>query len=386
MDSSSQPAAVLTRSTRRFWQRQHPPSPWWPWGILLPIGMLLLWLYGATRTANHMEDEIEYEVSKNLSSNGYSSSQYEMSGQEVALSADAQGPNGVSRARAVARATQCDTWMGRLICPTAVAISASAVAVAAAPAAAAPMVVSRAHDFDFQAENGTLTLTGEVPNEEQHQQLLAAANSRFADVRDEMTISGDTAKQEWPSAATRAMQVLPQLQQGRAQWRAGAFKVSGVVLSEKEADARQTFNSEPNAPSLRTIDLALAEPANTCDEAFASALATNTINFATSSAQIDNSSNVLLDELAELANSCPGRLMIEGHTDNTGQAAYNQQLSQSRADAVQQALTDLGVDLGRMSARGFGSDQPIADNSTPDGRAKNRRIVIQTDAALTNDR
>jgi OOP family OmpA-OmpF porin len=65
---------------------------------------------------------------------------------------------------------------------------------------------------------------------------------------------------------------------------------------------------------------------------------------------------------------------IQGYTDNTGNKATNQKLSQARADAVRTWLIDKGIAADRLTAKGFGSDNPIAPNSTKEGRAQNRRI------------
>ncbi|MFP5478443.1 MAG: OmpA family protein [Alphaproteobacteria bacterium] len=70
------------------------------------------------------------------------------------------------------------------------------------------------------------------------------------------------------------------------------------------------------------------------------------------------------------------RIEVIGHTDNTGSAAYNQDLSQRRAVAVATVLRENGVPGGRIAAYGRGEDQPIASNLTPEGRAKNRRVEI----------
>lgn len=67
---------------------------------------------------------------------------------------------------------------------------------------------------------------------------------------------------------------------------------------------------------------------------------------------------------------------VIGHTDNSGSAAYNQDLSQRRAVSVANVLRESGVPNGRISAYGRGEDQPIASNLTPAGRAQNRRVEI----------
>lgn len=70
------------------------------------------------------------------------------------------------------------------------------------------------------------------------------------------------------------------------------------------------------------------------------------------------------------------QIQIVGHTDNTGSASYNQDLSQRRAVSVANVLRESGVPNARISAFGRGEDQPIASNLTPEGRAKNRRVEI----------
>lgn len=70
------------------------------------------------------------------------------------------------------------------------------------------------------------------------------------------------------------------------------------------------------------------------------------------------------------------RIEVIGHTDNTGSAAYNYDLSQRRANAVASVLGQNGVPQGRITTIGRGFDVPVASNNTPDGRAQNRRVEI----------
>jgi outer membrane protein OmpA-like peptidoglycan-associated protein len=70
------------------------------------------------------------------------------------------------------------------------------------------------------------------------------------------------------------------------------------------------------------------------------------------------------------------RLVIEGHTDSTGSATLNQTLSENRAGAVRDYLVTQGLDAGSLSAQGLGMDNPVGDNSTAEGRQKNRRVEI----------
>ena len=71
------------------------------------------------------------------------------------------------------------------------------------------------------------------------------------------------------------------------------------------------------------------------------------------------------------------RLSVEGHSDNMGKPASNLSLSQKRAEAVKNYLAQNGIDANRLEAKGFGQEKPVADNSTPEGRAANRRVELK---------
>ncbi len=99
------------------------------------------------------------------------------------------------------------------------------------------------------------------------------------------------------------------------------------------------------------------------------------LNFETGKSVIAASSFVSLDALYELMVKKPSfKVLIEGHTDNAGKVESNKKLSQARADAVKKYLEDKGIDGTRITAKGFGSSKPVADNKTPEGKAKNRRV------------
>jgi outer membrane protein OmpA-like peptidoglycan-associated protein len=82
-------------------------------------------------------------------------------------------------------------------------------------------------------------------------------------------------------------------------------------------------------------------------------------------------------EKAQAELSRADKIRITGYTDNSGAADYNTKLSMQRAEAVRDYLISIGADPNKMEASGAGEDQPIADNSTKEGRAKNRRVEIE---------
>jgi OOP family OmpA-OmpF porin len=101
------------------------------------------------------------------------------------------------------------------------------------------------------------------------------------------------------------------------------------------------------------------------------------ITFDTGKATILSGSEPVLGEIGKLMQNSPDlNLRVEGHTDNQGSAAANQALSEKRAQAVVSWLTAHGVAASRLTAQGFGQTKPVADNSTAEGRAKNRRVEL----------
>jgi outer membrane protein OmpA-like peptidoglycan-associated protein len=99
------------------------------------------------------------------------------------------------------------------------------------------------------------------------------------------------------------------------------------------------------------------------------------VNFETAKTTLLLESKTILDQVAVSLLANPEvEVAIHGHTDNIGGARYNMQLSIGRAESVKNYLSSKGIDPKRITTRGYGFTKPIADNATPDGRAKNRRI------------
>jgi outer membrane protein OmpA-like peptidoglycan-associated protein len=136
------------------------------------------------------------------------------------------------------------------------------------------------------------------------------------------------------------------------------------VESRKEVTARIVLNKRPTVPNVvvagREVKLK------------------KEVHFQHDSTDILPDSLGLLEELADLFKNKPEiRLAeVQGHTDNTGAAVYNQRLSQGRAQAVVDTLVRLGVSPDRLVAKGYGADKPLVPNSTDANRAKNRRVQV----------
>jgi len=155
-------------------------------------------------------------------------------------------------------------------------------------------------------------------------------------------------------------------QAGKEYWidiSTGAFPLHGYVVVLERAGMQQ---------SVGLLDAAAMKQAIDKDGRVALY-----INFDTDKATLRPDAQPVLEEVRKLLEGDPAlKLSIEGHTDNTGTAARNRELSAARARSVLGALVGLGIDPGRLGSQGFGQDKPIADNGSEDGRAKNRRVEL----------
>jgi outer membrane protein OmpA-like peptidoglycan-associated protein len=101
------------------------------------------------------------------------------------------------------------------------------------------------------------------------------------------------------------------------------------------------------------------------------------VMFATNQATLAPGAMLAIDKPGDILKQNPNeKVYIEGHTDNTGSAQYNQQLSTARANAVREALIQQGVSPDRITAQGLGESFPVATNETQAGRQMNRRVDI----------
>lgn len=101
------------------------------------------------------------------------------------------------------------------------------------------------------------------------------------------------------------------------------------------------------------------------------------VYFATEKYNINDKSEATLNKLAGILKEYPdSNILVEGHTDNTGSESYNLTLSKNRAQAVTNYLIDKGIDGSRFDTKWYGEAQPKYDNSTAEGRSKNRRVEL----------
>jgi outer membrane protein OmpA-like peptidoglycan-associated protein len=188
---------------------------------------------------------------------------------------------------------------------------------------------------------------------------LADADGATAHYQRELASTKDRASSEQAHAAQRTAAELEQAKQQLA----------------AEAAARQ-------AAEQRTKDaldrLAAANSANVKQEERGTVITlSGNVLFASGKSDLLPGAQSSLNQVADaLKDQSDKNILVEGHTDSTGSAALNTQLSQARAQSVATYLISRGLPREQVTPQGFGPSRPVADNATPEGRANNRRVEI----------
>jgi OOP family OmpA-OmpF porin len=138
--------------------------------------------------------------------------------------------------------------------------------------------------------------------------------------------------------------------------------------------ARNTGTAAP-APASVALESTGNFDSEACKGRFEILSRTGNIYFASGSARLEDKSAPLLDSLADIVARCPGMVVeVGGHTDSVGSDALNMTLSEARAASVISYLVGTGLTRDALVSKGYGETTPIADNTTQEGRWKNRRI------------
>jgi outer membrane protein OmpA-like peptidoglycan-associated protein len=150
-----------------------------------------------------------------------------------------------------------------------------------------------------------------------------------------------------------------------------------LVLSMETLEEQSAVLEREKADLSIRLQGALSQVADTKESARGMIVSLPDILFDTNEASLRNEAKVVIAKLAGILLILPElNLRVEGHTDSTGSSDYNQGLSERRAGSVRDFLAQQGIDWQRMIAVGYGLTRPVADNSTREGRAKNRRVEI----------
>lgn len=232
-----------------------------------------------------------------------------------------------------------------------------------------------------------LTLTGVLPTEAAKTSFLNAVKGVFGpsvNVIDNLTVRDGVSI---PDLSGLGAALKPDVDIPDFAWKVegDTITLTGTAPSEdvKAAAEAAAKTAWPDAKIDNQIIVAGATPAapapNRCADVQADIndLLKTPINFATDGFAVADSSQGQLTQIAQKIKDCPdARVAVKGFTDNTGNDAINQPLSENRAKAVADFLVSQGIAAGNVTSQGFGSANPVASNDTPEGKAQNRRVEI----------
>lgn len=228
----------------------------------------------------------------------------------------------------------------------------------------------------------TVKLTGYVPDNNVHAMVAAAAAHKFFNekVVDELKASIG-APSGFGTVVVAALGALSRLSTGTLVISDREVRLSGDALYEgAAAEIRTSLGRDfpknwQYKPEITVKPAAGPVDATICQQLFSELLTKGRILFEPKRATLDPDSAGLLDHLIEIALRCPNaNIEIAGHTDADGEDAFNQALSEKRAQTVMDYLVRAGLPPSRFTAVGYGSTQPVAGNDTDEGKALNRRI------------
>ncbi|WP_045391506.1 OmpA family protein [Falsirhodobacter sp. alg1] len=239
---------------------------------------------------------------------------------------------------------------------------------------------------------GEARIDGRVRDALGQDAITSFARAQFgADSVTGSPIVDDSVPTGWTTRVLTGLRGLSQLEQGKLEVTAETISIEGRTGSRAaETEIAQMMTAELGADAAVDLNVTYDEdldpyaalPApEVCTARINKAMETQKINFAPGSAEIDGSARATLDELTDTLLDCSNlSFEIQGYTDSQGSEGGNQALSQARAEAVMVTLQGRRVPAARLTAVGYGEADPIADNSTEEGREANRRIEFK----LTN--
>ncbi|KCZ95062.1 OmpA family protein [Hyphomonas hirschiana VP5] len=382
LDSSQSDQQKMV-SVRRFRRADGAVMPFLPYGLIPVAGLAALLLFGWFVLAfTTIQGSARAASERALAEAGESWARVRASGQWITIEGTPPTPEAGERALAVVKTAATSTWLGKARPVTRVRAGFATTAPAQANSIKASTTSPPDPEFLFRLTAGTLSLNGNIPTQSLKTDLEDLAESRkspdhLIDVINALNVTGGALPNGFEAVAQRGIDTLSECVSGTASFSDLTFNLRCQADDTKVESIRASANAGLPLGVFGTIEILPIQAVASCEEELSRLLEAARIEFAPGSVILNVASGPVLDLAARAASDCPGTLRVEGHTDDTGNPGYNDQLSLRRAEAVRAAMIERGVPPDRLVAAGYGQNNPVSSNETEDGRARNRRIEIR---------
>jgi outer membrane protein OmpA-like peptidoglycan-associated protein len=331
--------------------------------VVIIAGLLLLWAlfeFGAVSKAPEIEQDIQARAAAAIADAGYDGVTVSADGRNLRLGGEVADQESVNSVADIANGVR-----GVREVDSDVAVAAPYITI-------------------FCKNEASISLSGEVPDKNARDAFPERARDmfRFFEIEDILQVRRHSLA-GFRRFMDQALIELGQLDVGCITLTNYELLVKGSIRSERAAaGVKQRIDALDNLGFQARYELmlpVLSEQALTCQAESNNRISTHeTVLFKFDSDVLHEIGRHLLDEVAEISQLCPDvDVVVVGHTDSVGDKEYNIGLGKRRAEAVVKYLVLKGVDAERLTPVGLGFSQPIADNSSDEGRAANRRIEIR---------
>lgn len=382
-ESRSEPTAVT--ATRPRLVRWRPSLVWLLAAVLVPV-LLAAVLLGAKAGAT--ESDLESRSRAALEARGITGVQVEFDGRDATVSASGGGD--LEKARAVIAAVdgvRTVTTNPGTPSPSVGVAEEPGATTSAVPTATPPAI--QVAPFTLARTTGKFTVQAVVRDQQAKDKVAAEVQALLdedTDFDNQLSVDQATGIPN-PTALSALLHALSTAT-GDASVKYDGDKVtlSGQVADQatKATAARAAATAVPGAVIANELQVpgaakpTVSEECQTFESRLTRVMGQNKIVFLSGTPIVNEASRDSVVRAAEVLKSCDTvAVEVGGHTDNLGDPATSQPLSQQRADAVKAALVKLGVPAERITSRGYGETRPVAPNTTSAGRIANRRVEIR---------
>ena len=261
-------------------------------------------------------------------------------------------------------------------------------------------------ELSIKQQDGAVVLGGRLASQASIDTVVNAAKATFGNdnVVNDLVLSAQVKTADWLDATTRFIPSLVSMEtaqlkisdsdslltaevQSHGERLMLVYEAKKLLGSNLDTEVAVTGSATPATVQDQTAEqaavVAREDPElRACQSRLDARMKGRKVLFASNTAELQAASYSILDQIISTLEQCDeivseNKLIIAGHTDNSGDAAYNLALSQRRADAVKTYIVNAITDTGLISSVGYGENQPVESNDTVEGRAQNRRIEFK---------